>query len=399
VKDTNYEDMRAEARDWYYRPTFATITSWSDKDNDSNRYVFGLLGRTTRAHIFDHYKTEHREKGTPYLKRSTFYDCCPKEWIDPTFDKCVCKLCEDGRTALTDAKTLLQIGLPPSTRQYAKGFGAISVPKELTDEQKHDAELYQQLLLAIAEVEGHLSNDMIEEVRREKHPTTSRFKKEEKTSESNSSTIPQRSLTRKTVDNRAAKPTEQTKTKERGKTSQKEQTETLDLPEGCSSFTPLSDCVSCSKIEFLFSTLQYFGRKLQPISDDVWIKHLKIPRQPVEELITKWAYRVESWRDHLWVAGNQFRAFENDIQQLKEGHELWLQDFAMTVSLHQALKETQSVFFEKKYANNLGFITFRRTNGVIEIGRTEQPPVERQYFNFYSDDKVTTSKFELIESS
>jgi hypothetical protein len=46
--------------------------------------------------------------------------------------------------------------------------------------------------------------------------------------------------------------------------------------------------------------------------------------------------------------------FDEDINSLTAGTEVWLMDFAMTYTLVQTAKETQSQFFDKKYANDLG---------------------------------------------
>jgi len=99
----------------------------------------------------------------------------------------------------------------------------------------------------------------------------------------------------------------------------------------------------------------------------------------INSLLDCWAHEIESWREHLWVAGNQFKEFDRSINDLKEGEEVWLHDFAMTVALHQAMKETQSKFFKKEYANNLGFVVFQKTNGEI---------ITRNYHDFFSTDEV-----------
>jgi hypothetical protein len=92
---------------------------------------------------------------------------------------------------------------------------------------------------------------------------------------------------------------------------------------------------------------------------------------------------LEKWRDHLWVAGNQVKKFDEEVQRVSVTSEVWLIDFAMTWSLVQASKETQSQFFDKKYANDLG---------VIRYVREQDGKIGRHYNDFMSEDNVSISR-------
>jgi len=172
-----------------------------------------------------------------------------------------------------------------------------------------------------------------------------------------------------------------------------EKDETLIPREGRSSVTPDSSCESCNMIEKILCAIHKLIDEnfSQPIDDKAWIKKMQLPalsettvegqRKAIKKLLTCWANTIESWRDHLWVAGNQFKHFDSSINNLQEGEEVWLHDFAMTIALHQAMKATQSKFFKKEYANNLGFVVFRRIDGKIQ----------RHYHDFFSTDPVRQS--------
>lgn len=60
------------------------------------------------------------------------------------------------------------------------------------------------------------------------------------------------------------------------------------------------------------------------------------------------------------MAGNQFKAFDAALKLVTAENEVWLVDFAMTISLHQSATETQQQFFEKAFANTLGIIIFQK---------------------------------------
>lgn len=100
----------------------------------------------------------------------------------------------------------------------------------------------------------------------------------------------------------------------------------------------------------------------------------------IRSWLYSWAYRLEKWRDHLWI-GNQLKKFDEAILQLTTttSTEVWLIDFAMTFSLVQAAKETQNQFFDKKFANDLG---------VLRYVREADGQIGRHYNDLLSTDKV-----------
>jgi hypothetical protein len=156
------------------------------------------------------------------------------------------------------------------------------------------------------------------------------------------------------------------------------------------SFTNESACDFCNSIEKLFQLLRSLVSHFHPIARKEWVQVLHLPppenQTPkgqelyIESWLYTWAYGLEKWRDHLWIAGNQLKKFDEAVHEVTTEFEVWLIDFAMTWSLVQVAKETQSQFFDKKFANDLGVIRYvREANG--RIGR--------HYNDFMSEDKVS----------
>jgi hypothetical protein len=414
------EPLLKEAQEFYFQEGFSTKVGWVDPSSTNKDIIYSLIGKARRTRIYQAYL---EEKGTqPRVSKTTFLSLTPTNWVEPSMEKCVCSYCHEGLEILDSLDRLLSVGLPDNIRQSRRGWGA-HIPRASHTE---DTINYLEAQKLIALLRHHLGEEVIEKARRSQHPITSRIENERTSNRAKANQLsfegkdkPSHlcaSATRgiplekyhegllhqlnkpnqlqdgsvgETVTSTQKRGNGRRKKGEEAEKKKKKKDEPNYLPpQDQYSFTKSSGCEHCDSIERLFQIVHSLIPRFQNISKKTWVTtlHMSPPdtESQAQETFLKaicysWAYGIEKWRDHLCIAGSQLRNFDEDIKSLTPGTEVWLMDFAMTYSLVQTAKETQSQFFDKKYANDLGVIRY-----ILE----PDGQISRTYNDWMSTDKV-----------
>jgi hypothetical protein len=413
------ESLLKEAQEFYFREGFSTKVGWVDPSSTDKGITYSLIGKARRSRIYQSYLEERGNQ--PRVSKTTFLSLTPTNWVEPSMEKCVCSYCHEGLEILDSIERLLSVGLPDSIRQSRRGWGA-HIPRT---SQNEDTVNYLEAQKLIALLRHHLGEEFIEKARRSQHPMTSRMENEKKGDQTEAKRLSfeaknkpshlsasatrgislekycERLLHQLNTDQSSDGPigepmSSKSQRKGRGRRKKGEQAgkevePDYFPPRDRYSFTKSAGCEHCDSIERLFQIIHSLIPRFQPISKKAWVETLHtVPpdTEPqaqgifIKAMCYSWAYGIEKWRDHLWIAGNQLRKFDEDIKSLTAGTEVWLMDYAMTYSLVQTAKETQSQFFDKKYANDLGVIRY-----VLE----PDGQISRTYNDWMSTDKVKKS--------
>jgi len=166
------QKLREEATLFYQKPAYSVLRAW--KETHSRTYDYSLVGRVKKSAVYRGYKLEFANK--PHLGRTAFYEQCPKQWVNPSFEKCLCSHCHKGEDCLSKIEKLLQIGLPAEIRQSNRGYG-IHTPKttvEVEETRVQGSEnsanneshtlLYRNVVIALAKLRHHLTEEFLEKV-------------------------------------------------------------------------------------------------------------------------------------------------------------------------------------------------------------------------------------------
>lgn len=107
-----------------------------------------------------------------------------------------------------------------------------------------------------------------------------------------------------------------------------------------------------------------------------WDSNLSVQKSYFIKLVQEIDENLSKWKSHLWLTGNQYKKFEENIEKLKEGEELWLFDYQMTQRLGLSKRETQQQFMSHEKINNLGLLKIQKINSKLI----------KHYYHFMSQD-------------